>query len=193
MLTPSQAESWFKKKPAKEVAKLSKAVEEAIQHLRTKQTQQKGKAAETAYLLQQLEQDQEDLKQEIRKKSGIEIDKDKRNAIAKRVRKAYTLHSRGKRLFYNATESSYRKITPLFGKKAPARTNIKGAIDAERDNLERQAEANKARAKPKGTTQTQPSASTGAANTENPEAEQGMWGKMSSMLWGTSTETLAPK
>lgn len=179
------------------MATLSKDVEKAIKHLKQKQKEQKGKADETAYLIQKLEQDQEDLKQERREKSDIEIDKEQIKAIKKRVRKAYSLHSRRKRLFYNATESSYRKIAPVFGKKAPARTNIKGAIEAERDNLERQAEETKARAKSKEATQTKPSASIDAANTAAPEAEQGMMASaaayISSWMPGAPTETPAPK
>ncbi|MEH0002195.1 MAG: hypothetical protein V6Z78_01275 [Holosporaceae bacterium] len=199
MLTPSQAASWFKKKPAEEVTKLLKSVEKAIRHLKQKQEEQKGKAEETAYLIQKLEQDQEDLKQESRKKSDIdiEIDKEQIKAIKKRVRKAYSLHSRRKRLFYNATESSYRKIAPVFGKKAPARTNIKGAIEAERENLERRAERAKACAQSKETTQAQSSASIDAANTAEPEAEQGMMASaaayISSWMPGAPTETPAPK
>ena len=194
MLTPSQAESLFKKSPAEKVDKLSKAVQKAIHHLEQKQSQQKGKAPETAYLLQRLKQDQEALKQERRQNSGIEPDKDQRNAIAKRVRKAYTLHSRRKRLFYNATESSYRKIAPVLGKKAPARTDIKGPIDAEHSNFDRQAEAVKQRAKSEEGDQAQSSAT---ANTAEPAAEQGMWdslsAKVSSAIWGPSTKTPEPK
>lgn len=197
MLTPSQAESWFKKSPAEQVAKLSKAVQKAINHLEQKQIQQKGKALETEYLLRRLKQDQEALTQERRENSGIELDKDQRNAIAKRVRKAYTLHSLRKRLFYNAAESSYRKIAPVLGKKAPARTNIQGAIDAERANLERQAEATKARAKTAGGTQPQSSTSANATTTPEPEAEQGVMASAVAYIgrWmpGAYTGTPAPK
>ena len=196
MLTPSQAESWFKKSPAEKVAKLSKAVEKAIKHLKQKQNQQKGKAPETAYLLQRLKQDHEDLKQEMRQKSGTEIDKDKRKAIAKRVRKAYTLHSRRKRLFYNATESSYRKIAPVLGKKAPARTDIKGAIEGEHENLKAQSEAAKKRAKTAGDTQPQSSASTDTTPTPRPAAEQGVIATISSYasnLWSGSSADSSPK
>ena len=197
MLTPSQAESWFKKSPAEQVTKLSKAVQKAINHLEQKQIQQKGKALETDYLLQRLRQDKEDLKPEMRQKSGTDIDKDKREAIAKRVRKAYTLHSRSKRLVYNAAESSDRKIAPVLGKKAPARTNIQGAIDAERANLARQAEAAKQRAKSEEGDQAQSSTSANATTTPEPEAEQGVMASavayIGSWMPGAYTGTPAPK